>query len=137
MRRRRRSAVDFRLEIAPVNLIDLLLVMLIFFVTTTTFLQLRLIELGLPKSDAQALKKADDSTHVINIDKACVFYLDTKKIGGEELATELTAIRTEDKKAVFQIGADEESPHRCFVEAIGIMQKAGIEGIGILTGPPE
>lgn len=137
MRRRRRSAVDFRLEIAPVNLIDLLLVMLIFFVTTTTFLQLRIIELGLPESDADALQKADKSMHIINIDQDCAYFLDTEKVQITALQARLSEIKKADKKARFQIGADEESPHRCFVEAIETMQKAGIEDIGILTKPAK
>lgn len=137
MRRRKRSAIDFRLEIAPVNLIDLLLVMLIFFVTTTTFLQLRIIELGLPKSDAAALQKADKSMHIINIDRDCIFYLDTKAVEKTQLSSALKAIGDADKDARFQVGADEESPHRCFVNAIEIMQKAGIADIGILTKPGQ
>ncbi len=135
MRRRKRSAIDFRLEIAPVNLIDLLLVMLIFFVTTTTFLQLRIIELGLPKSDAAALKKSDKSMHVISIDAACKLYLDTKPVEISQLGVQLNTIKTEEKKARFQVAAEAESPHRCFVDALAVIQKAGITDIGILTEP--
>lgn len=135
MRRRRRKEVDFRLEIAPVNLIDLLLVILIFFITTTTFLQLRIIELGLPKSGADALQKVDKKTHVVNIDRNCTLFLDAQSVESEALQTRIAAIKASEKGALFHIGADAESPHRCFVEVIDRLKAAGVEDIGILTSP--
>lgn len=135
MRRRRRKEVDFRLEIAPVNLIDLLLVILIFFITTTTFLQLRIIELGLPKSGADALQKVDKKTHVVNIDRNCTLFLDAKAVDSAALKMKVGTIKDTEKDALFHIGADAESPHRCFVEVIDRLKAAGVEDIGILTSP--
>lgn len=137
MRRRKRSAIDFRLEIAPVNLIDLLLVMLIFFVTTTTFLQLRMIELGLPESDAPSLQKSNATHHVVNIDEACMLFLDAVSVETSQLGTKLSQLKVREKTARFEIAADAESPHRCFVDTLSIIQKAGITDIGILTEPKE
>lgn len=135
MRRRRRKEVDFRLEIAPVNLIDLLLVILIFFITTTTFLQLRLIELGLPESGADALQKSDKKTHVVNIERNCTLFLDAKAVDPAALKMQVGTIRDAEKDALFHIGADAESPHRCFVDVLDTLNAAGIENIGILTAP--
>jgi len=135
MRRRRRKEVDFHLEIAPVNLIDLLLVILIFFITTTTFLQLRVIELGLPASGADALQKSDQKTHVVNIDRNCTLFLDAETVASEALKTRITAIKTSEKGALFHIGADADSPHRCFVDVLDALKSAGVEDIGILTSP--
>jgi len=137
MRRRRRKAVDFSLQIAPVNLIDLLLIILIFFITTTTFLQLRIIELGLPESGAQSLEKTDRSMHVLGIDRNCTFYLDEAAVAPEALAQRIKSIRSADKAAQFEVGADAESPHRCFVTVIETLQRSGVQNIGILTRPEE
>ncbi len=133
MRRRRRKAIDFRLEIAPVNLIDLLLVMLIFFVTTTTFLQLRMIELRLPKSSSQLLQSSDERLHVINIDEQCRLSLDAIPVETSLLQESLRKLKQQDQKARFHLGADEASPHRCFVQVLEIMQKEDIVDISILT----
>ncbi len=131
--RRKRKAIDFHLDIAPVNLIDLLLVLLIFFVTTTSFLQLQVIELTLPKADASKNIQPKQKNHVINIDTACKIFLDKKTIDLKELQTKLVALKIADKKAFFRIGADAASPHECFVKVLNVLQKADITNIEILT----
>lgn len=135
MRRRRRKAIDFRLEVAPVNLIDLLLVMLIFFVTTTTFLQLRMIELSLPPSSSKVLQPGDERMHVLNIDQECGLSLDARPIDKEELGSALRTLRKQSPKAQFHLGAEEESPHRCFVKVLELLQEEQVKDIAILTRP--
>ncbi len=131
--RRRRPPIDFRLDIAPVNLIDLLLVLLIFFVTTTSFLQLQVIDLTLPKTrDAQNIAPQKD-THSVNVDAACRVYLDKKAVEVSQLSTLLSQLKAQNAKNVFRIGADAASPHECFVKVLEQFQKAEIENIAILT----
>jgi len=131
--RRKRKAIDFHLDIAPVNLIDLLLVLLIFFVTTTSFLQLQVIELTLPKADAAKRIQPKTENHVINIDLTCKTYLDRKEISLEALEAELIVLKQGNKKAYFRLGADAASPHECFVNVLNVLQKAEITNIEILT----
>ena len=131
--RRKRKAIDFHLDIAPVNLIDLLLVLLIFFVTTTSFLQLQVIELTLPKADTAKNIQPKKDNHVINIDLTCKIYLDKKMLNAQELESELIELKKASKKAYFRIGADATSPHECFVKVLNILQKANISNIEILT----
>ena len=74
--RRHRRRVDLRMDIAPINLIDLLLVLLIFFVTITTFLQLKVIALNLPLSTSTQTKYEKNRTVVINIAPNCDIFVD-------------------------------------------------------------
>ncbi len=131
--RRKRRAIDFHLDIAPVNLIDLLLVLLIFFVTTTSFLQLQVIDLTLPKTDASKKIQPKADKHSINIDLTCNTYLDKKMLSLDELKTELISIKKMGKKSYFRVGADASSPHECFVKVLNVLQKADITDIQILT----
>ncbi len=131
--RRKRKAIDFHLDIAPVNLIDLLLVLLIFFVTTTSFLQLQVIELTLPKADAAKRIQPKSENYIINIDLTCKTYLNKKEMSLDQLQKELISLKEADKKAHFRVGADAASAHECFVNVLNVLQKADITNIEILT----
>ncbi|MEA1919588.1 MAG: biopolymer transporter ExbD [Campylobacterota bacterium] len=131
--RRKRKAIDFRLDIAPVNLIDLLLVLLIFFVTTTSFLKLQVIELTLPNADASQQIKSKSEDYSISIDLTCKTYLNAKAVTLEVLQEELMSLKATSPKALFRVGADAASPHECFVKVLDVLQKAKIDNITILT----
>ena len=135
--RRRRAPVDFRLDIAPVNLIDLLLVLLIFFVTTTSFLQLQVIDLTLPKTHEASKMDPNDDVHVVNIDLTCKIFLDRKELAPEALSKALRQLKTDDPKYIFRVGADAKTPHECFVNVLESFQSAEITNIAILTKPSK
>ena len=131
--RRNSKRQSVNLDIAPVNLIDLLLILLIFFITTTTFLQLKMIDLNIPVSSSKKVVYKKNLTHVINITKSCEYFLDKKALKKNALLDELKSIHKENKNAIFQVGADKESPHRCFVDILDIFSTHGIENISVLT----
>jgi biopolymer transport protein ExbD len=131
--RRNRKKEQFHLDIAPVNLIDLLLVLLIFFITTTTFLQLKVIELNLPSSKSNDVKYKKNLTYVVNIKEDCSIFFDKESVDLTTLSNKITQKYNLNKESVFQIGADEETPHRCFVDILDVFKSSNIENISILT----
>lgn len=135
--RRKRKQIDFRLDIAPVNLIDLLLVLLIFFVTTTSFLQMQVIDLSLPESDSTQRMAQKSEKHAINIDLTCKVFLDAKALELSQLRAKLVALKAANPKALFVLGADADSPHKCFVNVLDVLQDADITNISILTKAKE
>lgn len=135
--RRNSKRPSIHLDIAPVNLIDLLLILLIFFITTTTFLQLKMIDLDIPTSSSKKIKYKKELTHVINITKSCDLYIDKKAVNQTELTKEIRNIYDVNKKSIFQVGADKESPHRCFVNILDIFSTEGISNISVLTKSRE
>ena len=132
--RRVRKKKDLHLDIAPINLIDLLLVILVFFITTTSFLQLKVIDLSLPDASSAEEILAKEHIHVINIDTTCAYFVDAKKVASlTDLDQTLTNIVKNDTKAIFQIGADRKSEHYCFVNVLDTLSKLNITNISILT----
>jgi len=131
--RRNRKKQQFHLDIAPVNLIDLLLVLLIFFITTTTFLQLKVIELNLPVSSTSEVKYKKDLTYVLSLKEDCSVYFDKESVTLKTLDEKIVEKYTENKESIFQIGADEETPHKCFVEILDVFKANNIQNIAILT----
>ncbi|NCO02386.1 MAG: biopolymer transporter ExbD [Epsilonproteobacteria bacterium] len=131
--RRGKKRAQFHLDIAPVNLIDLLLVLLIFFVTTTTFLQLKVVELNLPDAKNSETEYLKDLTYVINIKEDCSLFLDDKAVAMDALGLEIQTKFQNNQKSLFQIAAHQDSPHHCFIEVLDLLKESGIENISILT----
>jgi len=131
MRRKRRKH-SLHLDIAPINLIDLLLVLLVFFVTTTSFLQLKVMDISLPKADNQQTAYKKDHTYVVNIDKDGKIYFNKELVDVKELKLKFEEV-LEDKKYLVQIGADKDSKHSSFIDVLDTAKTVGVENIGILT----
>lgn len=130
--RRRRKKHSLHLDIAPINLIDLLLVLLIFFVTTTSFLQLKVMDISLPKASNQKTAYEKNHTYVVNIDKECNIFFNKDSVDLKELKLMFIDV-LEDKKYLVQIGADKDSRHSCFIDVLDVAKTVGLENIGILT----
>lgn len=135
--RRGKKRAPFHLDIAPINLIDLLLVLLIFFVTTTTFLQLKVIEFQVPHAVNNITQYKKDLTYVISIKKDCALFLDDQKLTSDELAQEIKKRYDGNAKSLFQIASNEDAPYRCFINVLDSLKGNGIENISILTKPKE
>lgn len=131
--RRRKKRVNLQLDIAPINLIDLLLVLLIFFITTTSFLQLKVIALNLPSSSSQKVSYKKNKMVVISLDKACHIFINQKRVEKKELEKKFLALKNEDKEYLFQVAADRESYNYCLVDLLDILKNVGIDKIAILT----
>ncbi len=131
--RRSRKKRELSLDIAPVNLIDLLLVMLIFFVTTTSFLQLKVIELDIPVADETQTQYKKNLTHVVSIDKECHFYYDKGLMSLRSLSINIADTLKSDKDSIFQVAADMESKHQCFVDVLDVLKANKIKNLSILT----
>ncbi len=131
--RRSRKKRELSLDIAPVNLIDLLLVMLIFFVTTTSFLQLKVIELDIPVADETKTQYKKKLTHVISIDKECKFYYDKGLMSLRALSINVKDTVASNKDSIFQVAADMDSKHQCFVDVLDVLKANNIKNLSILT----
>ena len=118
---RQRKKASFTMEIAPVNLIDLVLILLIFFITTTTFLNLKVIELALPKADAAPVPRSERAL-AISIDAKGVIFADKHQANPE-----LEVV----------IAADAKSLYEAFVAVVWAVQKEEIKKVGMVTEKGE
>lgn len=133
MARRRREFDEGGLSMTP--LIDVVLLLLIFFVVTTSFRD-REIELQLPESDSSAIPE-EKKKFTIEIGRGPeelairsgsnpaerVTIEDLDRIIADEAARD--AIRS------VEIKADEYVYHRRVIEVLGIVKKHGVEAVGI------
>jgi biopolymer transport protein ExbD len=126
--RRRREFDEGGLTMTP--LIDVVLLLLIFYVVTTAF-QDREIELKLPESDSSAIPE-EKKKFVIEIGRGPGdLAMNGERITVEGIDAMIAAEASADNIQSVEIKADEYVYHRRVIEVLGIVKKHGVDAVGI------
>lgn len=130
--RQRKSNKQVELNITP--LIDVLFLLLIFFMLTGTFKRVGELELQLPDSSTAAPSQGTETREVelIATEEGRLF-VDGQGIGTPQLKSELTRILEEDPDARVMIKAEAGVDHGEVVRLLDIVRDAGFPGVGIGT----
>ena len=119
-------------EINFIPLIDVLLVILIFLMVTTTYSRFAELQINLPTADAskasdrpEQVDVAVDAQGKYQINKAAVVFR-----GAESFSQELRQAAGDRKEPVIVISADANAPHQ---SVINVMEAARIAGYGKIT----
>jgi len=128
----------FRREEMSVNLtplIDVVFLLLIFFMVTTTFREESEIKIDLPQASNQPIEQAGNPVEVI-IDRDGRFYIDQKLVINTQLDTLKRALRKakgDRKNPPVIISADANSPHQSVVTAMDAARQVGLVRMSIAT----
>jgi len=128
----------FRREEMSVNLtplIDVVFLLLIFFMVTTTFREESEIEIDLPQASNKPVEQVGNPLEVV-IDRDGRFYIDQKLVINTQLDTLKRALRKakgdRDNPTVI-ISADAKSPHQALVTAMDAARQVGLVRMSIAT----
>ncbi|WP_141732791.1 ExbD/TolR family protein [Oligoflexus tunisiensis] len=127
-------------EISGINvtpLVDIMLVLLIIFMVTATFIANKAIELKLPEADSAQTQKPDEKTLNFAIDREGKLWMDNAPVGFDEVGPKIRAER-EKKPGVnlaASISADAKTPYEMVVKLIDIVRKNEIIDFAITTDP--
>ena len=117
------------------SLIDVVFLLLLFFVVTSTFLERPGLDLSLPAASPTEVARRDEVTVELDADGAT--WLDGARLEAANLegaiADALAAAGTE--RVVLE--ADERVPHGRVVEAMDAARRAGATGLVVATRPRE
>ncbi|MDM8545739.1 ExbD/TolR family protein [Candidatus Venteria ishoeyi] len=127
------------IDLAP--LIDVVFILLIFFMVSTTFVQESELEVNLPEA-SKAPSAAPPQTITVQVDSQGHFAVGGKTLFNDRLDTLRRALEREIKKydndkPSLLINADGGAPHRAVVMVMDAAQQAGIRQVGIATRSPE
>ncbi len=111
-------------NIAP--LLDVVLLLLIFFMVTTSFAAHQ-IPLDLPDADAPALQ--DSEATVVTIDANGIYSVDDQVLSEVELAARLEAVAAAEQP--LEIRADAATPHGDVVRVLDLANQLDLTQIGI------
>jgi len=126
-------------SIIIVSLIDILAILLIFFIVTTTFRKNQpQLQINLPESKTAEQAPAEkDEPAVLRIKSAEQITLDEKPVTLDTLGEALKSLRSQAPSRPIAMQADREAPFGVVVSVLDALRDAGIKNIPAFTQPEE
>ena len=120
-----------------ISLIDILIVLLIFMMVTTSFKQTPALKLALPESKQPKQGTSSDASVTITIGKTEPrFYVDTKLMTFQRMQEELQARAKKNPKITVSIRPDKDAPVGELVRVMDAVKAANIKDINMATTTP-
>jgi biopolymer transport protein ExbD len=125
-------------ELNLIPLIDVLIILLIFLVMTTTFAQQKGLEIRLPEASIQSPLSPEKPLSIL-IDPEGRFLIGGQAVRGgttDDLRTALKAAAGEQKDPLILIEADRDSRHQALVLILEALEQLGFQRISFATLTP-
>ncbi|MFP4154950.1 MAG: ExbD/TolR family protein [Halothiobacillaceae bacterium] len=120
------------LELNLIPLIDVVFMLLIFFMLTTSFVRESALEVDLPRvSERTEEPAAETRAHTLEIDREGQYALDGREIAAERLVIALRGISGSERPLV--VMADAEVVHQRLVTALDAARQAGVKRLSLGT----
>jgi biopolymer transport protein TolR len=137
---RRLRTRKLKSEINVVPYIDVMLVLLIIFMVTAPLLNLG-VDVDLPDSQARAVQTKKDPVLVM-VDASGQFSLklpesNRKQVDAAQLVAELKSLVATNKDIAVLVAGDGKGEYQRVMDAMALIQTAGVEKISLLSKPPE
>ena len=129
----------FRRESPTIDLtplIDVVFMLLIFFMVSTTFKDQSMIRIDLPKASQQQKPENQEKPIELTIDVQGNFYVDDKRVVNTQIDTLKRALQIaigDRKHPPLVISADGRTPHQAVVTAMDAARQVGLVHLSIAT----
>ncbi|MDQ7002727.1 MAG: biopolymer transporter ExbD [Ghiorsea sp.] len=123
---------DLLVDLTP--MIDVVFLMLIFFMVSTSFTADNSIKMDLPQSKAQAANKEEKQV-VISIKADGQLYVQDERVKDADLRRRILNITKGDPNMRVVIRADAEARHKRLVYTLDTIRELGMGKVGIATVP--
>jgi biopolymer transport protein ExbD len=136
MRRRRHSeemASEADINITP--LLDIVFIMLIFFVVTTSFIKEAGIEVNRPT--AQTSERKEHASILIAITPSGEIWIDRRVVDIRSVRAAIERLRAENPEGAVVIQGDREAQIGLLVQVMDQVRKAGVSNVSIAATPGE
>lgn len=134
-RRFRRKSTALMTEINITPFVDVMLVLLVIFMVTTPLMQSG-VAIDLPKEAVGALEIQEEN--IVSLRKDGAIFFNDKRIASRDLTDKLKKLVAASPKAQVYLRADKGLSYGSVMKAMGLIKKAGVERLGMVTEmPPE
>lgn len=126
---------DEEVNIGLTPLIDVVFILLLFFMVTTTFNRHAELRIDLPEASTET-KPGEEKQLEITINADGEFYVNGKGVVNTQQKTLMTAILKEldgDKEMPVSLRADAKTSHQSFITALDALSKLGLTRLSIAT----
>jgi biopolymer transport protein ExbD len=130
----RKKSLSFEEEENEINLtpmLDVVFIMLIFFIVTATFIKEAGIQVERP--DTTTADSQDDAAILIAISASDEIWIDRKERDPRSVRTVIERLHAENPKGSIVIQADEGSTHETLVVVMEAAKAAGVTNVAIAT----
>jgi biopolymer transport protein ExbD len=117
------------------SLIDVIFMMLLFFMITSTFLEQPGIKLELPTARTSA--NAEPQEYVLTVDKKGELFLNRQPVTLAELEAEIRKVLPKMKDSALVLKADQEITHGLVVRVMDMARRGGVKKLIIGTKPEK
>lgn len=127
-------------EINLIPMIDVLLVILIFLMVTTSYSQFSGLQINLPQASGETTSDKNNPQINVSIDATEHYALNAKPVafsGVDKLADDLRKTAGEAKDPVIVINADAKTPHQAVINVMEAARTAGYSSITFKTEAPQ
>lgn len=134
-----RTSRGDRVELNLTSLIDVVFVLLIFFVLTTTFERHAELQIELPSATAEPSRSREEPLE-LSIDAAGRYYIDGRALvnnRAETLAMALGDAAKDRADMPVILNADGQTPHQAVVTAMDVAARLGLTRLSIATARDE
>ena len=133
--RRKRMA-----EINVVPYIDVMLVLLVIFMVTAPLLA-EGVKVELPKTAASPIQQDQGEPIIITVNRKGRYYLNVsdkpkKRVKKKALVKRISAIKRQRKNVPVLVRGDRNAKYGDVVKLMALLQKAGIDNVGLITKTP-
>lgn len=144
MRRSRRSSRKPMSEINVVPLIDVMLVLLIVFMVTAPLITQGIL-VDLPNSDAEPVDDNEQESLVVSIDAAGQYYINVGVVDAsnpepvplESIGDSVSRLMSQNPTLPVYLEADETISYGVVMSLMSTLERAGANGVRLITEPPE
>jgi biopolymer transport protein ExbD len=119
------------------SLIDVVFLLLIFFMVTTTFEKQAKLKIELPEANKKVNNQASQQI-VISISQKGAIYLNNNELLNsqyESIATSLKALITDEQRPTVIIRADADAAHKYVVTVMDVLADLDFKSVSIATTP--
>ncbi len=130
MRPKSKKSKGGLLDITP--LVDLVFLLIIFFLLSTTFRVLPGIRIDLPSASSQKIH-SEKKEVTLSVDKSGTVYVDKYPVDPASLLSRLSVSAQEDRDMTVLIKGDRDAGFGKIVDVLDTVKKAGLSRIAIVT----
>lgn len=138
MNLRPRPPDDLDINLTP--LIDVVFLLLIFFMVSTTFKDDARLRINLPEADGQAVSAEEPRMLEIVIDSVGRFYVDDRAVTDREIETlkrAMTEALGENKALPVLVKADAQTPHQAVMRVLDAAGQLNLVQVSFAASRPE